>query len=637
MHTLYKIFSITFCFFLATAIQGANVVWFDGHHHVTYVAQNSYSPVVKTAIEMFSQDMKAVTGHHAQANHKGKIEIIELNKLTNKEFKKIQKRKLPYQKVIAKADAFYIGVHDGRVVVIGDNGRGTAYGILELSRMAGVSPWIWWGDIVPEQQKRLETDEKTVILQQPSVAWRGISVANEKWLQHSPNNQKLFELLLRLRANTLFVPPTQGKSAVSPKIYHKEAEHFEFSVVSALAQPALTWDDNSQWISTEQPGHVYYKAKEALRKNVKKTWIANVRNPKTAAYQLSLFLDLAWNENAVTARNLEQHLDKWLQQQFGKTCGHRLLPVMRKFYELTAVCQPEHMDKSQFNALAFGNELERYLGEFTILQQMAENIEKTTRPELRDAYFTAVKYPIQAATALAVKHLEAQESRLIARKESFHRDSEALTAAAHSIKAQRRFEQLTQHYQKMAHGKWNHVFPASLWRNPAFTMPALPDQLSADEISKYGNGEAYEVQINSSDCIVKNAADYASATEDAEIIPLLGHSTQAVALAKYGEITYKFNSVKRGNAVLYIAVVPNFSPADDENYFFSVSIDGNDEKIFSLRKESHDLRGQDIRKLAISLGMGSHTLTIRALNDHLILDQWMIDFNPKRQFFRFPI
>ena len=29
------------------------------------------------------------------------------------------------------------------------------YGLLELSRLAGVSPWIWWGDVVPERKSRL--------------------------------------------------------------------------------------------------------------------------------------------------------------------------------------------------------------------------------------------------------------------------------------------------------------------------------------------------------------------------------------------------------------------------------------------------------------------------------------------------
>ena len=39
----------------------------------------------------------------------------------------------------------------------------------------------------------------------------------------------------------------------------------------------------------------------------------------------------------------------------------------------------------------------------------------------------------------------------------------------------------------------------------------------------------------------------------------------------------------------------------------------------------------------ISLGMGTHTLTIESLSNELILDQWMLDNDPKRPFYRFPL
>ncbi|MBR3122896.1 MAG: hypothetical protein IKH48_01905, partial [Prevotella sp.] len=60
-------------------MNAANIVWYDGHGHVSYVANQSYSQVVETAIEMFATDMKAVTGHSAEESSKGRIEFIELN------------------------------------------------------------------------------------------------------------------------------------------------------------------------------------------------------------------------------------------------------------------------------------------------------------------------------------------------------------------------------------------------------------------------------------------------------------------------------------------------------------------------------------------------------------------------------
>lgn len=623
MKNLHKTILLAVCFLISTSLNAANIVWYDGHGHVSYVANQSYSQVVETAIEMFATDMKAVTGYSAEESSKGRIEFIELNKLTNKEFKKIQKRKLPYEKVIAKADAFYIGIHDGRIIVMGDNARGTAYGILELSRMAGVSPWIWWGDAMPERRKRLETDAQFSTLQLPSVTSRGISVIDEEWIHHVHDTKKLFELMLRLRANTLLIPSTQKKSSAFYRECHRKAADYDISVETQLHHPMLIWEDYSPWISTTQPGEVFFQAQTAIRKDIRTSWVASVRNPKTSAYQLSLFLDMAWNNRLVTAQTLEKHLDAWLKQQFGNEIGRKLLPVMRKFYELTAVCNPLEIDKSHFNALAFGNELERFLEEYNILSQLVENIGREVRPELSDAFFTSVKYPIQTAAAIAAKHLEAQESRHIARKESFHHDSEALGAAARSIKAWRTLDQLIQKYNQTAHGKWKQLLPASLKKLAAFAAPALPDQLSEEEISKYGHDEEYLIQINTKTCVARNAADCSSTSEDTEIIPLLGQSLRAVVLKNGGKVSYKFNVDKPGNANLLVTTVQVPSALADAQMY--VSIDGGEKKIYSAKNVS------------FSLGMGTHTLTIEAAGDQLILDQWMLDFNPGRQFQRIPL
>ena len=597
MRNSFRFLFLSVALAAALTVQSAKIVWFDGHNPVGYIEQQNYSPVVKTALEMFVEDMKAVTGHRAEEHHKGKIEIIELNTLTNKEFKKIQKRKLPYQKVIAKPEAFYIGVHDGRLIVMGDDAHGTAYGIMELSRMASVSPWIWWGDIVPERKKRLETDDHFSTLQRPSVPSRGIAITDKDWFQSSQTNQKLFELMLRLRANTIHLPATHQKSKPQDAIF--------------------MWKDDSPWLTTTQPGLIFHKAK----KSNENTWIATVRNPKTAAYQISLFLDMAWNKDGVTANGVEQHLEAWLKQQFGKEAGHKLMPVMRKFYELTAVQKPELTGNELFSAHSFGNELERYLGEYALLQQLTENIKKTIRPELRDAYFAAVEYPIQTAAAIAVKQLEAQESRHIARKESFHRDSEALGSAARSTKAWRKIKELTQHYNEMAGGKWKRLIPTSLNSLPAFAEPILPDALSEAEINQYGDEEDYVILINSSGCIAKNAADYATATENAEIVPMLGCSMRAVALPKGETLTYQFNVPKYGKGLLRISTVETTA----ETPLFYVTIDNGEKKIYSQQDAS------------VALWMGTHTLTIESLSDDLILDQWMIDNDPKRPFYRFPL
>ena len=44
---------------------------------------------------------------------------------------------------------------DKALVIVGSDRRGTAYGLFELSRLLGVSPWVWWADVLPERHKNL--------------------------------------------------------------------------------------------------------------------------------------------------------------------------------------------------------------------------------------------------------------------------------------------------------------------------------------------------------------------------------------------------------------------------------------------------------------------------------------------------
>lgn len=77
---------------------------------------------------------------------------------------------------------------------------------------------------------------------------------------------------------------------------------------------------------------------------------------------------------------------------------------------------------------------------------------------------------------------------------------------------------------------------------------------------------------------------------------------------------------------------------------FSISIDGEKPQICSFKEgfrtegwKQNVLRGQAIRETNHRLAKGKHTLSITALDDHVLIDQWMIDFKPDRMFYVFPV
>ena len=54
-----------------------------------------------------------------------------------------------------KTEKYLIKTIGGQLVIAGSDKRGTVYGIYELSRQMGVSPWYYWADVPVEQHQAL--------------------------------------------------------------------------------------------------------------------------------------------------------------------------------------------------------------------------------------------------------------------------------------------------------------------------------------------------------------------------------------------------------------------------------------------------------------------------------------------------
>lgn len=111
---------------------------------------------------------------------------------------------------------------DEALVIIGSDKRGTMYGIYELSKQIGVSPWVWWADVPVMHQPNLFVNPKPFTLGEPKVKYRGIFLNNENpsllgWVNHTFggfNHEfygKVFELILRNKGNYLW-PAMWGKA-----------------------------------------------------------------------------------------------------------------------------------------------------------------------------------------------------------------------------------------------------------------------------------------------------------------------------------------------------------------------------------------------------------------------------------------
>ena len=115
------------------------------------------------------------------------------------------------------------------LAIAGSDRRGAAFGLTTLSEAAGVSPWYWWADVTPAPKKALYVKPGRFVQKEPDVQYRGIFINDERfggwarWVEQTFDKEsgqvgpkvyeKVFELLLRLRANYLWPAMHNGSRA----------------------------------------------------------------------------------------------------------------------------------------------------------------------------------------------------------------------------------------------------------------------------------------------------------------------------------------------------------------------------------------------------------------------------------------
>ena len=164
-------------------------------------------PVAQTALGMLVQDAQRVLS--CQIKRAGKAKHADI---------------IVTQDSLLPREGFSLDVRKGKLHITGADAHGMAYGLLEVSRLMGVSPWEYWADCTPQPRSTFTLPEGYHDEQHPAVAYRGIFINDEDWglnpwaTRQEPEawtlrkdrikgaigpkvNERIFQLLLRLRAN----------------------------------------------------------------------------------------------------------------------------------------------------------------------------------------------------------------------------------------------------------------------------------------------------------------------------------------------------------------------------------------------------------------------------------------------------
>jgi len=268
--------------------------------------------VVKIAATCFTNDIALVTGVKAgiQTNTKIRSANVVIIGTLGHSFLIDQldkSSKLTLGRVRGKWETFSISVIDHpmkgidkALVIVGSDRRGTAFGVFELSRMMGVSPWYWWADVMPRHTDELYISG-TSMEGPPSVKYRGIFLNDEDWgLQPWAANKmdtsikdigpktytKIFELLLRLKANSIW----PAMHPCTKAFYHypdnpKTADNYAIVVGSSHCEPILRnnvfeWTENFEHEYGVKPGEYRY---DTNKEQVYRYW--EDRAKQSASYE----------------------------------------------------------------------------------------------------------------------------------------------------------------------------------------------------------------------------------------------------------------------------------------------------------------------------------------------------------------
>lgn len=168
---------------------------------------------------------------------------------------------------------------DRALVIAGSDRRGTIFGVYTLSEAIGVSPWTWWADVPVKQRKTLAVRPGVHRQGPPAVKFRGIFLNDEDWglrpwaaktLEPEVGNigpktyAKVFELLLRLKANYLWPAMHEGTPAFNTFPGNKDLADAYGIVMGSSHCEQMLRNNVDEWARDGQGEYDYLRNRDGV-------------------------------------------------------------------------------------------------------------------------------------------------------------------------------------------------------------------------------------------------------------------------------------------------------------------------------------------------------------------------------------
>lgn len=237
------------------------------------------------------------------------------------------------------------------------------------------------------------------------------------------------------------------------------------------------------WLPSTHPSLLREEMIKAYETGASRLWVLNVGDIKPQEYNMQQFLDMAWDPAPFKdSRYTKQHLLNWATSIFGKEKGQEIQSILWEYYQLAFERRPEFMGWSQtepttqttytgFNHFYFGDEAQKRIDRYDTLDAAVKKIRQQINPEVADAFYQLVYYPVVGASWINKKFLFRDKSYFYSKQNRLSAyDYVQLSKAAYDsiVKETEYFN------SQLTGGKWKYMMSMNPRNLPVYQLPVLP-------------------------------------------------------------------------------------------------------------------------------------------------------------------
>jgi hypothetical protein len=264
--------ALTALLLAAIPAQAAETVLFDGKTVASVVYDPSGGAPIRKAAELLAHDLGAVSGRKVQVTSTlpGRGTAVLIGRFDSPAIASVLKSGgIDASPLSGKWEGYgradVTSGNEAHVFVIaGSDTRGAIWGVIDLTREFGVSPWEWWADVKIRKASRVAVDGALRFSKEPTVKYRGIFLNDEEyglfpWASKTFDPKfgnigpktyaKIYELMWRLKANTLW-PAMHTVSEAFNKVPGNPETANDYAIIHASSHVEMMLRSNPrEWDS----------------------------------------------------------------------------------------------------------------------------------------------------------------------------------------------------------------------------------------------------------------------------------------------------------------------------------------------------------------------------------------------------